>query len=100
MHKTIIFIIKLYFINQLLRLKVLVVSLQFYLWKRCHKMSCGAETYTYVIVKFHVATKIHTFHDDYNDHQTLAMPRCCIAAEHNTISGMGYCLQLFPKDET
>ena len=50
--------------------------------------------------KVQVATKIHTFHDDYNDHQTLAMPRRCIAAGRNTTSGIGYCLQLFPKDET
>ena len=35
--------------------------------------------------------KTHTFHDDYNDHQTLAMPGRCIAAECNTTSGMGYC---------
>ena len=100
MHKTTIFIIQLYFINKLLRLKVLVVSLRFYLRKLCHKTSCRAETYAYSIAKVQVTTKIHTFHDDYNDHLTLAMSRRCIAAGHNTTSGMGYCLELFPKDET
>ena len=42
----------------------------------------------------------YIFHDDYNDHQTLAMSGCCIAAECNTTSDVGYCLQSFPKDET
>ena len=100
MHKTTIFIIQLYFINKLLRLKVLVVSLWFYLRKRCHKTSCRAEAYAYSIAKVQVATKIHIFHDDYNDHLTLAMSGHCIAAECNTTSDVGYCLQLFPKDET
>ena len=101
MHKTTIFIIQLYFINKLLRLKVLVVSLRFYLRKLCHKTSCRAEAYAYIIAKVQVTTKIHTFHDDYyNDHLTLAMSRHYIAAGRNTTSGMGYCLELFPKDET
>ena len=77
MHKTTIFIIQLYFINELLRLKVLVVSLRFYLRNRCHKTSCRAEAYAYSIVKVQVTAKIH---DDYNDYLTLAMPRRCIAA--------------------
>ena len=47
------------------------------------------EAYAYSIAKVQVATKIHTFHDDYNDHQILAMPRRCIAAERNTTSDMG-----------
>ena len=63
-------------------------------------MSCRAEAYTYSIAKVQVTNKIHTFHDDYNDHLTLAMPRRCIVAGRNTTSDMGYCLQLFPKDET
>ena len=100
MHKTTIFIIQLYLINKLLRLKVLVVSLRFYLRKQCHKMSCRAEVYAYSIAKVQVTTKIHTFHDDYNDHLTIAMPRRCIAAGRNTTNGMGYCLQLFLKDKT
>ena len=28
------------------------------------------------------------------------MPRCCVAAECDTVSGMGYSLHSFPKDET
>ena len=48
MHQTTIFIFHLYFINELLRLKVLVINLQFYLRKRCHKTSCQAEVYAYV----------------------------------------------------
>ena len=100
MHKTTIFIIQLYFINKLLCLKVLVVSLRFYLRNLCHKTSCLAEAYAYYIAKVQVTTKIHTFHDDYNDYLTLAMSRRCIAAGRNTTSGMGYCLELFPKDET
>ena len=28
------------------------------------------------------------------------MPRCCVAAGCNTVSGMGYNLHSFPKDET
>ena len=93
--QTTIFIIQLYFINELLRLKVLVVSLRFYLRKRCHKTSCRAEAYAYSIAKAQVATKIHTFHDDYNDHQTLAMSGRCIAAECNTTSNVGPCGLLF-----
>ena len=77
-------------------MKVLVVSLRFYLQKRCYK-TCQVEAYAYPTGKVQVAT---IFHDHYNDHQTLAMPRRCIAAECNTTSDMGYCLQLFPKDET
>ena len=42
----------------------------------------------------------HRFHDDYNNHQTLAMPGHCIAAGCNSTSGMGYCLYSFPKDES
>ena len=38
-----------------------------------------------------IATKIHTFHDNYNDHIYLN-------AECNTTSDVGYCLQSFPKD--
>ena len=75
MHKTTIFIIQLYFINQLLHWKVLVVSLRFYLRKRCHKTSCPAS----VCILHSKAIKIHTFYDDCNNHQTLAMPRRCIA---------------------
>ena len=101
MHKTAIFIIQLYFINELLCLKVFVVSSQFYLWKRCHKMSCQAEAYAYSIAKAQVAQKyIRTFDDDYNDHQTLAISERCIAVECNATSDVGYCLRLFPKDET
>ena len=95
MHKTTIFIIQLYFINELLHLKVLVVSLRFYLWKRHHKTSCQAEAYSYSIAKVQVATKILTFHDDYNCHQTLAMPRHCIVAECNTTSDVESCGLLF-----
>ena len=28
------------------------------------------------------------------------MPRCCVAAEYDTVSGMGYSLHSFPKDKT
>ena len=81
-------------------MKILVVSLRFYLRKRCHKTSCRAEAYAYSIAKAQVATKMYTFHDDYNDHQTLAMFGYYTAAECNTTSDVGYCLQSFPKDET
>ena len=58
------------------------------------------EAYAYSIAKAQVATKLHTFHDNYNNHQTLAMSGRCIAAECNTTSDVGYYLQSFPKDET
>ena len=65
MHQTTIFIIQLYFINKLSRLKVLVVNLQFYLRKRCQKTSCQMKVYAYAIAEVQVATKEDTFHDDY-----------------------------------
>ena len=54
MHQTTIFIIQLYFINELLRLKVLVVKLRFYLRKRCQKTSCRAEVYAYATAEVQV----------------------------------------------
>ena len=80
MHQTTIFIIQLYFINELLRFKVLVVNLRFYLQKRCQKTSCRAEVYTYAIAEVQVATKEDTFHDDYQRSLNLSyasMLHCC-----------------------
>ena len=54
MHQTTIFIIQLYFINELLRLKVLVVKLRFYLRNRCQKTSSRAEVYAYATAEVQV----------------------------------------------
>ena len=68
------------FINKLLCLKVLVVNLQFYLLKRCHKMSYQAEAYVYAIIEVQVATKEDTFHNECQRSLNLSyalMLHCC-----------------------
>ena len=49
--------------------------------------------YAYSIAKVQIATKRHTFYNNYNDHKILAMSGHCIATECNTTSNVGYCLK-------
>ena len=97
MHQTTIFIIQLYFINELLRLKVLVVNLRFYLRKRCQKTSCRAEVYAYAIAEVQVATKEDSFHDDYQRSLNLSYASTLHCCRMRYYQWYGLQFTLFPE---